>query len=292
MPKDGGPVTTIASNQGQPTWLRIYGDSLYWIARSAQTLVRAPLAGGGPFVAATSPNAGGAPQTHPGINGYTVSPTGTVYFSSGKRIYEASAAGTSRVVIEEDDDFPSGLALDGDKMVFLLEGSGHLHSARLPDAGAAAVKCGVAMDDGMGLLVKACEFMRSHGIVADSLFARDGRLYYVDNVDVSAMSVALERVNRVVSGDRIGGVSEVANRLNTLTLVGDRALVMADSYVAETELVPLSLGVLLARNQPLAPPNGATSFLSIAADATDVYWAMAKTEGTDTTCSIVRVARP
>jgi hypothetical protein len=285
VPIAGGAVVGRASGQARPTRLAIYGDTLYWIAKDANALMRAPLAGGPPSQVVAPPLQGDLPPGLDGLHGFTVAADGTTYVSSGTRIFEAAATGGgTRVVVEHSAmDVPGALALDGKTIVFPVLRDLQTEAVELPAAGEPAAQCGFQQD-----FTIRCLIADTLEQLNDTLFVRDGNAYIA-----GATIGAIERFKTTRSNlrERIGSVPPDADTfMLAFTLQGGWTFYMAGGYVIQAPLIPNSKGVPLVRNQPISLDIGTgASKGSIAADDTEIFWTTSGVSGGTGTCAIWRL---
>ncbi|HEX4406663.1 MAG TPA: hypothetical protein VH560_17615 [Polyangia bacterium] len=285
-PTSGGAAVTLAQDQNGPTLLALFGDTLYWIDGGAQSLMKIPAAGGTPTLVATSPNAGGAQDTHPGINGFTVGSDGTVYFSSGAHVYAVPPGGGAPVdvVDEARNGAPWDLAISGTTLAYVNALGGTIEATTVTPGQIAA--CGVEVNGNDAPV--SCQIARTDGPLMDSIFIQNGQVYWADYVVEGGLSAPLSP-----AGPQSTSLFGAVNAVSAFTVVGDTAFLTTDSEVVAASLVADSAARPLAR---LVPAPRGLETTSIAADDAAVYWSTVVFDAEDTspstnTCFIDSVAR-
>ena len=272
-PATGGAATMFASAQGGITEIRVFGDAVYWITGGAAALMKAPIAGGPPVLVATSPNAGGPLRTFTGINGFTVAPDGTVYFSSANQIYTvAPGGGAPALVVDVTNYIPFGLALDGGTLVFATDG--YPFAAMLNSGQVAA--CGMPLGE-----TYACEIAKTHNTHSNPIFARNGRATWAANGYAGTLlsaSTAPVPGLAVADWDDIG-ISDGAPT-QAFWIRDDVAFVATapaqsrlGGTISEAPLVPDSRARPLARHWGPGPPDRSWEVMSLVTDEARIFWA-------------------
>jgi hypothetical protein len=292
-PKAGGVETTVAGFRDKPTDIRVFGDAVYWIDEGAKALVKAPVAGGAATVVATSPMPNAHPDTSPGINGFTVGPDGTVYFSSGRRIYAVSAAGGAPVAVVEHPGAPDALALDGTTMVYTAGPAVGPWAAPLKAGQTTA--CGAALDADEGYV---CQVAVNRNLVTSRIFAKNDRAYWVVQTEPPVLrSAPTTPGHSIRQWDSMASFQGGAPQ--AFTVAGDVAFIAfgpsddRNAYIAQAALVPGSKANELVRVRSPKALAFDWSVTSIDADDTHVFWSTYESSGavTESWCAIEGIER-
>lgn len=269
VPTAGGAATKLVSGEMAPTYLKLGGTNLFWIAKGTKQIRKAPLAGGAATTVSTATDE---------LGGLTVSADGaTVFYSAGTKLYKVSAtannvAGTL-IGAEDNGGFPQALAYDAasKKLGFPTELNYDVDVITIVDNDSALC---VSTDEGK--MQKNCQRVaRSQGSVnAENAYIIDNKMYWAGGAAVRSNSLTDATANNeTVANSGDGNVQAFSINGMNVYFADDKGSV----YVA-----PLTGGTDTTTKKIVRAQTGVTS---IVGDGTKAYWA-----GGD--CSIQQLALP
>jgi len=275
-----GVATPIATGEMGASMLQANGTNLFWYNTGTKKIRMVAAAGGTPSdVYAAMPFDGGMPD----VTGFLVSPDGmTLYFSLGNNVYKKAVTGTAAptIVAEEvKEGIPAALALNGTtNIVYPATFNGDVDA---PLLSANPAICGMddPNDPGNAVMTTCPRLGRSQGELFPNFIAVvAGHAYWVDGPNLKGELIG----TKGTSFDSISMAQ--TSKITAAVSNGTDAIYFADAdpndanngYIEKSALMPNSTPTLLARGQK--------SPLSIAVDATKVYWA-------DSACAIFSAAK-
>jgi hypothetical protein len=261
---DGAP-TTFVTSEAKPDLLTVSGGKLFWVDVVSST----PADGGAPLQTTAKLRALALPDGQPvdlatevnstgGILGLAVAGDGSrVYYSAGTAVRAVPSGGGAAVdVVSATNGVPAALALEGSALVFVTSDKANIELATA-DGGAPAME----LVNGQG------------GLFSRTVLLSGGRVIW-------ATGDALLTI--LVSESTYKSITYFASTVTALAAAGDQVFVGIASErgpgpgeILAVAAAPDAVPTRLARDQ---------AAVSIAADATAVYWATSD-------CRINRVPR-
>jgi hypothetical protein len=270
-----GAAAPIATGEMGASLLQANGTNLFWYNSGTKTIRMVAAAGGTPSdVYKAMAYDGGMPD----ILGFLVSPDGmTLYFSLGNTVYKKAVTGTAAPTVvaqEVKQGIPAALALNGTtNIVYPATFNGDVDA---PLLSAMPAICGApsAANPDEADMTTCPRLGRSQGELFPNFIATvAGHAYWVDGPNlkgemIAAMGTSFDSISAAQTSKITAAVS---NGVDTIYFADADPNDPNNGYIEKSPLVKDSTPTLLARGQK--------SPLSIAVDATNVYWA-------DSTCAI------
>jgi hypothetical protein len=280
-------VGALLTNESGASQLALNGKDLYWYDKGTNTIRRllaTSVVATNVFTATTMTASPPATDT---VGGFLVTPDGgRVYVSVGTTVVAISTAiaggGTPSVVAEERrGGIPEALALDGTtNVVYPTSINGDVDAPDL--VGTPPAICGVEDVNGNVLQGTCPRLARSQGELLPTFVAViAGLAYWVDGTNLKSemipaaggagttfITIGMAQTSTITAA--------VSNGSDTIYFADADPGALTQGFIEKTSLAPNSTPILLARGQ-YAP-------VSVAVDATKVYWSTAD-------CAILSQAR-
>jgi hypothetical protein len=265
-----GAIAPLATNEKGATLLQANGTNLFWYDTGTYKIRKMPAAGGAPtdVYTVTAPGADGGPT--PDVAGFLVSPDGaTIYFSLGTNVYKMPVAGGTPILVAEEakEGLPAALALNGTtNIVYPATFNGDVDA---PLLSANPAICGMddPQDPGNAIMTTCPRLGRSQGELFPLFIAvMAGHAYWIDGPNVKGELIGPKGTSfDSIAVAQTSKITAAAATADTIYFADWDPTDQTHAFIEKTALAPNSTAVLLARGQ-YGP-------ISIASDATKVYWA-------------------
>ena len=261
-----GAAAPISSAEMGATWIATQGTNVLWYNKTTKAIRMS--AGGTAAPTTLYSNTGtGIPNT---IGGF-VSDGTTLYVSLGITIIKMPVAGGASSVVMTEANLqgqPQALAINGTLgLVSPMLLSGDVDAPKLMPATSPAV-CGTPdpnMTDNV-IMTDCVRLARSQGELFDSaIFVVAGTAYWVDGPNISSEFVGTAGVPNT-------GISTASDTVTAFTVSTDTAY-FASGIAATTGVIEKAKLTANPSQSPVQVARGQNAPVSIALDATKVYWA-------------------
>jgi hypothetical protein len=249
----GKSPLTLATDQAQPTQIAVANNTVYWLARGAQSVMTASASGGPSETVASDAD---------GINGFTLDQAGTsLYFSSRTFVFKTTAApfGVARMVGGEDSGYPTVLALSGNRIATPTDINGDVDVMRLdPDDPALC-----ASEDAAVANHNCVRVSRSQGsLLFNHIELIDDQVYWANGPSIFTSSASMPSgFNDTV----VQATSPLANMLTAFAIYGNQVYFADDSgTVYRAPLMINANPTVIAHDQGIIG--------SMVTDGVGLYW--------------------
>ncbi len=262
----GSTLKTISSTEKSPAQIVANATAAYWIDGDTTNKVMKSVGGATPTAAYTATAAYTQSDQAGAINGITLDAAGNLYVAEFKTIYKVPAAGGAAVKVgHEDSGVPHALSVDDTLHLIGYPTAVNGDVDIMTMGGTDSAVCASA-DSTTATNANCIRVGRSQGSLNfDTMLVSGGKAYWGNQAQVqSASSTDAAGTNTTIaSGDGS------ASNLPALAFTGGNTTFFVDDVgvVSTSPLTASATAKLLARGQ-----MGSTS---IAADATNAYWAAA-----------------
>jgi hypothetical protein len=273
-----GVATPLAMGEMGASLLQANGTNLFWYNAGTKKIRKMPAAGGAAADVYTAMAVDGGT---PDVMGFLVSPDGmTLYFSLGNNVYKMPVAGGTPTIVAEEvkEGIPAALALNGTtNIVYPATFNGDVDA---PLLSANPAICGMddPADPGNAIMTTCPRLGRSQGELFPNFIAVMAmHAYWIDGQNVKGELIAAKGTSfDSIAQSQTSKITAAAATADAIYFADAEPNDPANGFIEKTALAKDSVPVLLARGQK--------SPLSVAVDATKVYWA-------DSTCAIFSVAK-
>lgn len=249
----GKSPLSLATGQAQPTQIAVANNTVYWLARGAQSVMTASASGGPSEKVASDAD---------GINGFTLDKAGTsLYFSSRTFVFKTTAApfGLARMVGGEDSGYPTVLALSGNRIATPTDINGDVDVMRLDQDDPALC----ASEDAAVANHNCVRVSRSQGsLLFNHIEFIDDQVYWANGTSIYTSSASMPSgFNDTI----VQATSPIANMLTAFTIYGGQVYFADDSgTVYRAPLMKDATPTVMALDQGIVG--------SMVTDGVGLYW--------------------